>query len=399
MAKPSVRKEELPIETIDIAIVGSGPAGISTALHLVQRDPSWANRMVVIDKAIHPRDKLCGGGITHLGQNVLSRLGLDIEPNNFGVNEVRLLYGKQQYSFYGNPVFRIVRRAEFDHWLVQKAEDRDVNVRQGEAVVDVSEHDDYVEIVTEKAVVRAKALVVADGSRSFIRSRLKWGGVSRVARLIEVDTPEIPEETEGFQKRVAIFDFTRMTSENLQGYYWDFPSYVDGEPIMNRGVFDSRALPDRPKADLKGVIGGSMAERDRDVNDFKIKGHPIRWWDRRNTFARDRILLAGDAAGVDPLFGEGISLALGYGDVVAETLEDAFTRDDFSFVTYRERLMKHWLMWQLPWRTRLAKAAYFLNYPWLVKIGWAVARRVIKLTRWRDPNYVPADPPRLITNS
>ena len=398
MAGKSVQlPADRPVETIDVAIVGSGPAGISTALHLVQRDPAWAGRMVVIDKAIHPRDKLCGGGVTHLGQNVLARLGLSLEPTNFPVHEVRLLYGNQSYSFYGNPVFRIVRRAEFDHWLVRQAEAKGVTVRQGEAVVDVIEHENYVEVATEKAIVHAKTLVVADGSRSFIRSRLKWDGISRVARLIEVDTPENPAVTEEFQKRVAVFDFTPMTSGDLQGYYWDFPSYVKGEPVMNRGVFDSRARPEKPKADLKSVMAGSLATRQRDLENYKIKGHPIRWWDANNSLARPRILLAGDAAGVDALFGEGISLALGYGDVAAEMVADAFARNDFSFAHYRQRLLKHWLMWQLPWRTRLARAAYLLNYPWLVKIGWAIARQVIKLTRWRDPSYVPAEPPRLVT--
>ena len=86
-------------------------------------------------------------------------------------------------------------------------------------------------------------------------------------------------------------------------------------------------------------------------------------------------------------------------DLVAEPADvaDAFARNDFSFASYRRRLQNHWLMWQLPWRTRLAKMAYFLNYPWLVKIGWAIARQVIKLTRWRDPSFVPAEPPRLVT--
>jgi flavin-dependent dehydrogenase len=53
------------VEYVDTLIVGSGPAGSSTALHLVQKDPAWAERILVVDKAVHPREKLCGGGITH----------------------------------------------------------------------------------------------------------------------------------------------------------------------------------------------------------------------------------------------------------------------------------------------------------------------------------------------
>jgi len=121
-------------ELVDVLIVGSGPSGISTALHLVRRDPAWAGRVVVVDKAVHPREKLCGGGLTHIGQNILANLGLALEPRNFPVNEVRLLYRNKSYSFYGNPVFRIVRRDEFDHWLVKTAEQLGVTVRQGEGV-------------------------------------------------------------------------------------------------------------------------------------------------------------------------------------------------------------------------------------------------------------------------
>ena len=120
------------IEYVDVLIVGSGPSGVSTALHLVKQDPAWAERLIVVDKAVHPREKLCGGGVTHLGTNVLAGLGLSFEPQHFTVREARLVYEDLSYSFHGDPVIRITRRDEFDHWLVQKAEERGVTVRQGE---------------------------------------------------------------------------------------------------------------------------------------------------------------------------------------------------------------------------------------------------------------------------
>ena len=45
-------------ENVDVLIVGSGPAGMSTALHLMDADRNWNGRVVIVDKAIHPRDKL-----------------------------------------------------------------------------------------------------------------------------------------------------------------------------------------------------------------------------------------------------------------------------------------------------------------------------------------------------
>lgn len=379
---------------VDVLIVGSGPAGTSTALHLVKSDPAWADRIVVVDKAVHPREKLCGGGVTYIGQNILARLGLSFEPKNFPVREARLIYQDKSYSLYGNPVFRITRRDEFDHWLVKNCEQLGVTVRQGERVTGITPHDDFVTVVTDKATFHAKVLVGADGSRSFVRSTLKWDDDSRVARLLEVLTPENPQAQPEFKDGVAVFDFTHMT-DGLQGYYWDFPSFVNGKAFMNRGLFDSRAQPDRPKADLKQTLTDSMAERDRDLADYKLKGHPIRWWSADGRFAIPRVILVGDAAGVDPLFGEGISFALGYGEIAAEAINHAFAHNDFSFATYKEQLRQHPLFKHLNLRTRLAKLAYLMKYPWVVRLGWTIARWVVKLTPWRDKRYVPEELPEM----
>ncbi|MCA9971425.1 MAG: FAD-dependent monooxygenase [Anaerolineales bacterium] len=378
---------------VDILIVGSGPSGTSTALHLIQQDPAWAQRIVIVDKAVHPREKLCGGGITHIGQNILARLGLSMEPKSFDVREVRLVYQDKSYSFYGNPVFRIVRRDEFDHWLVQTAERQGVRVRQGEAVAHITPHADHVEVVTDKATFHARVVVGADGSRSFVRRTLKWDDDSRVARLLEVLTPENPHVQPEFRDGVAVFDFTRMT-DGMQGYYWDFPSYVHGEPFMNRGVFDSRARPELPKTHLKEDLRAALAERRRALAAYKLKGHPIRWWDTNGRFAIPHILLVGDAAGADPLFGEGISFALGYGRVAAQAIADAFARQDFSFATYREMLLADPLFKQLRVRTWLARIAYKIRRPWFVRLGWQAAGWVVRFTRWRDPNFDPTEAPR-----
>lgn len=382
------------LQHVDVLIVGTGPAGSSTALHLLHREPVWARRVVMVDKAVHPREKLCGGGITHLGRNVISRLGLTLEPRHFDVREARLVYQDQSYSFHANPAFTIVRRDEFDHWLVRLCQERGVTVRQGETVRQITAYDDYVEVVTDKAIFHAQTLVGADGSRSFVRRALKWPDTSRVARLIEVLTPEDGRRLDPlFQERVAIFDFTPMSDDGVQGYYWDFPSYVQGQPFMNRGLFDSRAQPKRPKADLKESLRQSLANRDRNLDDYELKGHPIRWWDRNGRFSLPRVLLVGDAAGADPLMGEGISFALGYGQVAAEAIADAFARQEFSFATYRDRLLADPLFKQLDRRTRLARLAYHAYHPAIIRLGWRVARWVVSRTRWGNPDYQPVEPP------
>jgi len=378
---------------IDILIVGSGPSGTSAALHLIKQNPDWAGRIIILDKAVHPRDKLCGGGVTHMAQNILADLGLAIEPRNYEIKEARLLYRGRHYSFYGDPVFRIVRRSEFDHWLVQTAEKLGVRVYQGEAVNDIIPHDDYVEVISEQDTYHARVVVAADGSRSMIRHKLKLDDDSRVARLIEVLTPENPETQPEFRNGVAVFDFTPM-DERLQGYYWDFPSFVKGVPFMNRGVFDSRARPEKPKANLKQILADEMADRDRALKDYELKGHPIRWYSKDGQFSAHRVIFVGDAAGADPLMGEGISFALGYGQPASEAIIDAFARDEFSFDTYADRIRSHPLFRQLDWRVRLARFAYQMDRPAIISLGWAFMGLAVRLTPWRKRNYVPGRQPK-----
>ncbi len=381
----------MQVEYVDVLIVGSGPAGSSTALHLVRHDPAWAGRVVVLDQAVHPREKLCGGGVTHLGYNVLSRLGLRFEPAHVKVREARLVYRGRRCTLYGDPVFRIVRRDEFDHWLVRVAEGLGVRIRQGEKVLGIRREEDFVEVSTTKAIFRAQVVVAADGSRSFVRRALNWNGASRVARALEVLTPESEPSRIEVGDGVAVFDFTPF-GDGLQGYTWDFPTSIAGRLFMNRGVFDSRACSQRPRADLKQILRESLAEHDHRLEDHALKGHPIRWWDRNGRLAIPRVLLAGDAAGVDPLVGEGISFALGYGEVAALAIEDAFARRDFSFAAYRDRLLAHPLFIQLDARVRLARLLYRIASPRLMKLVWEIVCWRLRRSPWRSPDFSADEP-------
>ena len=62
----------------DILIIGGGPAGLSTALHLVQIAPHLSDRILILEKAHYPRPKLCAGGLTIDAEIILQRLGLDV---------------------------------------------------------------------------------------------------------------------------------------------------------------------------------------------------------------------------------------------------------------------------------------------------------------------------------
>mgnify|MGYP000028155542 CR=1 FL=1 len=106
----------------EIVIVGAGPAGCATALSLCQLDPALAGRTLVLERARHPRPKLCAGGCVADVDNCLRRLGLDLSNQpHVPVSTMQFLYGDRGFAFQPDPVsLRVVRRAQYRLWAMAR---------------------------------------------------------------------------------------------------------------------------------------------------------------------------------------------------------------------------------------------------------------------------------------
>lgn len=361
---------------IDVLIVGAGPAGSSTALHLAQVAPALARRTVIVDKASHPRHKLCGGGLVCDVDRILAGLGLDLsEVPYVDARWANLHFGGRGIRMKLEEIaFHVVHRQEFDAWLAARARDCGATLLEQCEVLRLAPDGDGVVVETSRGKFRARAVVGADGSKGIVRRSL-FGAAGPVARLVEVWTPPTPRPRVADDE--ALFEF-RNVPGGVQGYYWDFPMVLGGEARRNIGVYDSRVTGTPATGSLKEVLAAELAEQGVRLADCKVQGHPIHLFHPRSALARPGVLLAGDAAGADPLLGEGISVALGYGELAARALVDAFARGEFGFEGYTRAVHRSPLGRSLRVRHHAARLLYGLRQPWLQRAVWWRLQPVVR---------------------
>lgn len=339
----------------DLIIVGAGVAGSAGAILLGQE----GYRILLLDRAVFPRHKTCGEGIMPEGVRILDSLGVLPAILDQGGAKARGLRFRSQAGVWaqadfppvaGEPAYSaVIRRYELDHLLLQKAASlSNVTVREGFGMVEALYEGGAIQGVVghpvgqpgKRETLRAPLTLAADGMRSkfhnrygivrTVRSRQRWGisghlrGVEELRPYIEVlfqrDHEIYLAPLADDLALVAIL----LEKKEMGAFGGDlaktYHEFLKADPALGPRAQHSELVP---PVGARGPLGFTVAP-------VYLPG----------------LLLVGDSAGfLDPITGEGMTLALQCVKAAGPVVKRAFETGNFGaevlgqYATERARII------------------------------------------------------------
>lgn len=316
------------MDDVDLAVVGAGPAGTAAAIAACRA----GLRVRVLDRAVFPRDKCCGDGLTTGALRRLESLGLDpsVLPSWQPVRRARVRIPDGRTASFDLPDPDGVRaatvpRRELDAALVALARAAGARLDEGAAVTAAAGCEGGgVELSVENgSSLRAWYVVAADGM---------WSPLRKALGLAEPSYLGDWHALRQYHRRVgpAGRDFWVWFEDDLRpGYAWSFP-LPDGRANLGFGL---RRTPGEATGNMKRLWADLLARPHiaAVLGPAAVPDEPLRAWpiparvgDTRLAGLGGRVLFAGDAArAADCMTGEGIAQALETGRLAARAVAAA----------------------------------------------------------------------------
>jgi geranylgeranyl reductase family protein len=308
------------MRSYDAIVIGGGPAGSTCAGALREQ----GLQVVLLDKARFPRDKVCAGWIT---PGVVRALALDVKAygEHHLIQPLRafrtgLLDGPQHETRYGEVVSYGIRRREFDHYLLQRA---NVRLRLGDPVHSIRQRLKQWVVNDELA---APLLIGAGGHFCPVARYLGRCGPDTPSLVVAQEIEFPMSAAQQLACAIAPDRPELFFCQDLKGYGWAMRkgSYLN----IGLGREDSRHLSQHlvdfcARLQARGKLPPEMP--------MDFKGHAYHLWGQaRRRLLAPGMLLIGDAAGMaTPQSGEGIGPAIESAQLAASVVQLA--RGDYRF--------------------------------------------------------------------
>jgi len=314
---------------VDIAIVGAGPAGTTTALCIRRSIPEMS--ILLIDSADFPRDKACGDAVGPTAVKVYRKLGLEtalfahskrvssgrvIGPD--GIEFVAGFESSSEVNVYGF----IQPRIQFDAKLVQACRSAGVEVRTGTVVKSCVRNGQMwrINLAGSEDCVEAPIVIGADGANSIVRKSLGLASLSGRYRALAI---RAYGEWSASSRRLGSEELLVVYEPAIAPVYgWVFP-LADGSVNIGVGFLEVDIRKGDPN--LKRQLGRFLSVLDHKGFVFENlrgeQGHSLPLGNSKLPIHDNGAFLVGDAAGmINPLSGEGVSYLARAAELIADYL-------------------------------------------------------------------------------
>jgi len=335
-----------PDTSADVIVVGAGPAGSTAAIYLARAGVD----VLLLEKSVFPRDKVCGDGLTPRGVKQVLALGVDVSGDDWLRNKgLRVVGGGTSLELpwpvlQDYPDFGLVRpRRDFDQMLADLAVKAGARLHVGTTVTGPVRDERTGAIVGVLArsdngpgSFSAPIVIAADGVSA--RVALGMGINKRDDRPLGVAVRRYyksPAKTHDdyLESHLELWDRTNAASPQLlPGYGWIF-GLGDGTVNVGLGMLNSSKAfgnTDYRKL-LRTWLDGTPPEwglrEENAIGSIGGAGLPMGF--NRTPHYADGLVLLGDAGGsVNPFNGEGIAYAMESAAMAAESVLQALGRAD-----------------------------------------------------------------------